>query len=49
MTMRQEWSARLTTDSHINVMPLSRERRIRNSFRNEFDVGTTSVPLVGCS
>ena len=30
-------------------MPLSRERWISNSFRDELHLGTTSVPLVGCS
>jgi hypothetical protein len=30
-------------------MPLSRERRISDSVRTELNVGTTSVPLVGCS
>jgi hypothetical protein len=29
-------------------MPLSRELRGTNSARTEFDVGTTSVPPVGC-
>ena len=38
----------ITIVSHINVVPLSRERR-SNSFRNELDVGTISVPLDGCS
>jgi hypothetical protein len=32
-----------------NVLPLSRERRVSNSFQNELNLGTTSVPLVGCS
>jgi hypothetical protein len=31
-----------------NVVPLSRERRISNSVRTELNVGTTSVPFVGC-
>jgi hypothetical protein len=39
----------LTESSHINVLPVSRERRASNSVQTELNVGTTLVPLVGCS
>ena len=44
-TVRQETCAQLTTDSHINGLPLSRERRFVQT-SNQLDA---AAPLVGCS